>query len=66
MSIGQHLASLNLFREADGTVEITVSGSSALLHRIWATNNEPGQPIDYVERLIIEAAENIKARRQGT
>lgn len=57
--IGTHLASLNLFREADGTHEITVSGSSLI-----PTALKPGQaPIDAIEELIVEAAFRMAARR---
>lgn len=62
--IGAHLASLNLFREPDGTVEITVAGMTSLAQREWAYKNEKGPPIDYIEKLIVEAAERIKARRE--
>lgn len=61
-SIGTHLAVLNLFREADGTVEITVAEARGAMA-------EPGcrrdarRPIDYVEGLIVEAAARIEARR---
>lgn len=60
--IGAHLASLNLFRESDGTVEITVSGGSLEVMEEWRKAGEPGKPIDYIESLIVEAADRIRAR----
>ena len=63
MTIGTHLASLNLFREADGTVEITVAGTSPELSAEFAKRRTcEDRPVEYVERLIVEAAERIKAR----
>lgn len=60
-SLGVHLACLNLFREPDGSHEITVaSGAFPLLTGELA----PGQrPIDLIEELVVEAAERMRARR---
>lgn len=61
-AIGAHLASLNLFREPDGTVEITVAGgSNAVLQEIDRARFD-GKPIDYIEQLIVEAAVRMFAR----
>lgn len=60
-SIGKHLAVLNLFRERDGSVRITVAsaqGAIAEYDRGKAETHEP--PIRYVERLIVQAAEQLK------
>lgn len=57
-----HLAVLNLFREADGTVEITVAGASQELMAEWHSSGSQGKPVDFIEGLIVEAAERIKAR----
>ena len=62
MTIGTHMASLNLFRESDGSLEITVAGASQELMSEWRAAGEIGKPIEYVEALIIEAAERIKSR----
>lgn len=59
--IGRHLASLNLFVEADGAYEITVASAS---------RNLPGEaevglrPIDRVENLILAAARRMEARKR--
>jgi len=64
MTIGTHLASLNLFRESDGTVEITVAGHSPALMTEHARNlDRVERPVEYIERLIIEAADRIRSRR---
>ncbi len=58
-SIGVHLATLNLFREADGSLHITVADcSSALIADARTSGVSP--PINYVEGLIVEAAANLK------
>lgn len=62
--IGAHLASLNLFREPDGTVEITVADATETLFAEYRKTDCEGPPINYVEKLIVEAAERIKARRE--
>lgn len=61
--IGAHLASLNLFREPDGTVEITVSGGLGGIVEHLKLPGRTDKPIDYIEELVIEAAERMKARR---
>jgi hypothetical protein len=65
----KHLATLNLFRQGDGTVEITVAGGDGVMLE-W-NNGQPkmnlppdAKPIDYIEELIVEAADNM-ARRRG-
>lgn len=65
-SIGKHLAVCNLFREADGTVQITVASAIGGLgeYNSGASPNDR-TPNDYVERLIVEAARNIIERRPG-
>lgn len=62
--IGTHLASLNLFRESPTVVEITVAGASPDGLKEAARANA-ARPIDYIEDLIVEAAERIKKRRAG-
>ncbi len=56
-----HIASLNLFREPDGTHEITVAGGNLdLIRHLY----EDGlAPIDIIENLIIDAAERMNARK---
>lgn len=63
-SIGKHLAVLNLFREADGSVQATCASATGARAE-WERTVEPldMRPFDYVERLIVEAAANIVARR---
>lgn len=62
--IGTHLASLNLFREPDGSVQITVAGAGGAIAEIVSRKpNEAIAPANYVDRLIVEAAKNIVARR---
>ncbi len=71
-AIGAHLAVLNLFREPDGSLQITVAAADGAMSE-WsngfankAMNLPPdAKPIDYVEELIVEAAENMKGRRNG-
>jgi hypothetical protein len=66
MTIGTHLASLNLFREPDGSVQITVADSRGALNelsKLPCGELPPWRPIDYVEGLIVDAAMNIVARR---
>lgn len=60
-SIGAHLASLNLFREADGSVHITVADAAGAIAEMRA-HGVGGLPVDYVEGLIVEAAE-VKRER---
>jgi hypothetical protein len=58
--IGKHLATLNLFREADGSVHITVAEAKGA--RLETTCDEYPRPIDYVDTLVIEAAKNLHPR----
>jgi len=53
--IGTHLATLNLFREADGRVYITVAEGRGAIEEQRA-KRIIGAPIDYVEGLIYDAA----------
>lgn len=55
-----HIASLNLFREKDGSHEITVSAAdpSVMLEA-------EDKPIDHIENLIISAALRMKARKEA-
>lgn len=66
MTIGTHMATLNLFRESDGSLEITVSGASQELMAEWREDKEDCLPVEYVERLIVLAAERIKSRLDPT
>ena len=62
MSIGTHQATLNLFREPDGTYEITVASADMA---VMAEATRRGvKPIDYVEGLIMMAADRMKARHR--
>lgn len=60
--IGAHLATLNLFRESDGSVRITVAGASDVLLREFGEREDLHdlKPIDYVERLVVEAAQHLR------
>ena len=60
--MSRHLAVLNLFREADGTVEITVAGAPGALEEFRAKGLD-GVPQAYVEDLVIDAAKRMRARR---
>ena len=53
-------ATLNLFREPDGTHEITVSSADPL---IMMEAPEDLSPIDHIENLIIDAALRMKERK---
>jgi hypothetical protein len=69
-SIGVHLATLNLFREADGSLQITVAEANGAMHE-WNSGKAAkdlslpvnARPIDYIEELVLDAAENMKTRR---
>lgn len=61
-AIGAHLATLNLFREPDGTAEITVAEGVGALQEI-DRERFAGKPIDYIEQVIVEAAVRMFARR---
>lgn len=61
--IGAHMATLNLFREADGTYRITVAEARGFIDG-WQGEPMKAAPIYYVEGAIIEAAETMKAERR--
>lgn len=61
-AIGKHLATLNLFREADGSVQITVADARGFIDT-WQGEPMKAAPIHYVEAAIVQAARNIAARR---
>lgn len=65
IDIGVHLLSLNLFREMDGTVEITISSASAMaVHNFKQQEiGKYSNAVDYYESLIIEAANRIQERK---
>lgn len=56
-----HLATLNLFREPDGTLKITVAEGVGALQEIDRVRFG-GKPIDYIEARIVEAAGRMRAR----
>lgn len=58
--IGRHLASLNLFVEADGKLYVTVAGADAqeLVSEALARGLDFDRPVDAAE-LLIARAENI-------
>jgi hypothetical protein len=64
--IGVHLATLNLFREADGAYITIAAGTGAIDE--WREKPELAhanvRPVDYVEMLIIEAAERLRQRHE--
>jgi hypothetical protein len=63
--IGTHLATLNLFREADGKVYITVAAADGAMVE-FKSKNLLGKPIDYVEGLIYDAANStLRAHSRG-
>lgn len=55
MTIGKHLATLNLFREEDGKVYITVADGTGAIEEQKA-KGVLGLPIDYIEALVHDAA----------
>lgn len=67
--IGKHLASLNLFREPNGTVEITIASGPGAMEEyrgMVAQGIEvPATPHLYVEMLIVAAAQRIVMRITG-
>lgn len=66
MTIGKHLLSVNVFREWDGTLEITTAGHSPeFMAEHDALEKKPKRPIDFAERLIVEAAGNLGRRING-
>jgi hypothetical protein len=65
VEIGTHLATLNLFREPDGKVYITVAESNGAIAEMKA-KRLLGKPIDYVEGLVYDAANStLKAHSRG-
>jgi hypothetical protein len=64
-AIGAHMATLNLFREADGTYEITVAEARGFMATQLGVAPLEQPPIHYIEEAIIAAAERIKSRHAG-
>jgi hypothetical protein len=68
-TIGRHLASLNLFREADGKLYITVAGATGAMFELREiADRNPDKAYrtsDYVDGLIVEAALDMVARGKG-
>lgn len=63
--LGRHLAVLNLFREADGKLYITVADAQGAMTE-QREKGVIGVPIDYVEALIYDAATTtLKPRLRG-
>jgi hypothetical protein len=60
--LGTHLASLNLFREADGSLWITISGHSMALMVEHAKYGGDESPAHYIDKLVIEAAQDMISR----
>ena len=59
--IGKHLACLNLFREADGKLYITIADAQGAMLEYrasepWGPNYKP---VDYVNQLIVDAIPNL-------
>lgn len=65
MTIGTHLASLNLFREADGSLHITVAGGSDAVYDEMNRNRVPGMAADYINSLIRKAVQGDPIRARG-
>jgi hypothetical protein len=62
-TLGTHLASLNLNREDDGSYWITVSGASEDFYEIFNKEGQAfGKPIDFLNKLIVDAASNIERK----
>lgn len=58
--LGTHLASLNLFREADGKVYITVASATGAISELDVQGKRGVTvPIDYVNDLIRQAVPNL-------
>lgn len=63
--IGAHMATLNLFREADGTYQITIAEARGFIDGPLGDVPPPrAAPIFYVEQAIIEAACNMAQRHE--
>lgn len=56
-----HIATLNLFRESDNSLEITVCSADA---ETLLDTPDGLKPIDHIENLIISAALRMKARKE--
>lgn len=63
--IGKHLATLNLFREPDGTYAITVHEAAGAIDDMTPKERDDMRPHDYVEGKILLAANGIRRRRTG-
>lgn len=64
MTIGTHLACLNLFREEDGSLWITVAqanGAMAEWEKFDPATREK-KPIDYIESEIMRAVDEMRER----
>lgn len=55
-----HVAGLNLFREADGTHEITVGSADPT---VFDETPDGLRPIDHIENLILAAAIRMRERK---
>ena len=61
--MSRHIASLNLFQEADGSFQITVAGGSA--EPLITVPGDVGlKPIDHIENRVLAAAENMHRRKR--
>lgn len=58
--IGKHLATLNLFREPDGTYAITVHEAAGAIDDMTPQERDNMRPYDYVEGKILLAANRIR------
>lgn len=65
MKIGTHLATLNLWREADGKVYITIAEANGAVREQKRTTQAAVLPIEYIEGLIHEAATTTLGRKEG-
>lgn len=64
MTIGTHLANLNLFREADGSLWITTAHAVGAMKE-WEAQDpamRAAKPIDYIESQILQAADDMRSR----
>lgn len=59
-----HIASLNLFREADGTYQITVAGGSPEIAKV-VEGDAALRPIDHIENRVLAAATGMAQRKRG-
>jgi hypothetical protein len=60
----RHLADLNLIRDDQGDVDITLGRARGILNELddKGRMHRPGQPIDYVDVLVLEAADRLRVR----